>query len=52
MMMMMMNSDRDDDVGLLKVMKNQCQFGAMRREKGAVSKALYRDGGCRREKSL
>ena len=50
--LMMMNSDRHDDVGLLKVMKNQCQFGAMMREKRDVSKALYHDGGCRRENSL
>ena len=50
--LMMMSSDRDDDVGLLRVMKNQCQFGVMRREKRDVSKALCRDGGCRRENSL
>ena len=44
--LMMMNSDLDDE-GLLKVMKNQRQFGVMRREKGDVSKALYRGVGCR-----
>ena len=49
---MMMSSDRDDDEELLKVMKSQCQFGVMMREKRDVSKALCHYVGCRRENSL